>query len=72
MAYILFRGEYDKRRDPVQASTPDVLPAMPEGVPNDRLGFARWWDGLHPRPGTQWADDPAVWVVEFRVLPASG
>jgi hypothetical protein len=42
MAYILFRGEYDKRRDPVQASTPDVLPAMPEGVAPDRLGLARW------------------------------
>ncbi|HUG90314.1 MAG TPA: DUF1553 domain-containing protein, partial [Planctomycetaceae bacterium] len=42
MAYILFRGEYDKRRDPVQASTPDVLPALPEDFPLDRLGFARW------------------------------
>lgn len=31
-----------------------------------RQGFARWWDSLHPRPGTQWGDDPWVWVVRFR------
>ena len=29
MAYILYRGEYDKRRDPVKPDTPDVLPPMP-------------------------------------------
>ena len=28
-------------------------------------GFARWWDSLHPRPGTQWADNPLVWVLSF-------
>jgi hypothetical protein len=37
---------------------------------DDRLGFARWWDSLHARPGTQWADNPPVWVITFR-LPAS-
>ncbi|MFN0050691.1 MAG: DUF1553 domain-containing protein, partial [Planctomycetales bacterium] len=42
MAYILFRGEYDKRRDPVKPSTPAVLPAMPAELPRNRLGFARW------------------------------
>ena len=42
MAYILNRGEYDKRMDPVSADTPDVLPAFPEGLPKDRLGFAKW------------------------------
>jgi mono/diheme cytochrome c family protein len=42
MAYVLFRGEYDKRRDPVQADTPDVLPAMPPDLPRNRLGFAEW------------------------------
>lgn len=26
MAYILFRGEYDKRRDQVQPATPDTFP----------------------------------------------
>ena len=41
-AFVLFRGEYDQRRDPVQAGTPAVLPAMPEGMPRNRLGFAQW------------------------------
>ena len=30
-----------------------------------KAGFARWWDSLHPRPGTRWADDPWVWVLSF-------
>ncbi|MDW8207263.1 MAG: DUF1553 domain-containing protein [Chloroherpetonaceae bacterium] len=42
MAYILFRGEYDKRRDPVSPATPAVLPPMPKNLPNNRLGLARW------------------------------
>jgi hypothetical protein len=42
MAYILNRGEYDKRRDPVQADTPDALPALPSELPRNRLGFAQW------------------------------
>jgi len=42
MAYLLFRGEYDKRRDPVQADTPDALPPMPRELPRNRLGLAMW------------------------------
>ncbi|MEA2632299.1 MAG: hypothetical protein QOE66_2518 [Chloroflexota bacterium] len=42
MAYILLRGEYDKRRDPVQAVTPDALPPMPQDLRRDRLGLAQW------------------------------
>jgi hypothetical protein len=41
-AFVLFRGEYDQRRDQVQASTPAVLPEMPEDLPRNRLGFAQW------------------------------
>lgn len=41
-AFILFRGEYDKRRDPVKAITPSVLPPMPAHFPRNRLGFAQW------------------------------
>jgi hypothetical protein len=41
-AYILFRGEYDKRRDQVQPDTPDILPPMPSDLPKNRLGFAQW------------------------------
>ncbi|HVU88913.1 MAG TPA: DUF1553 domain-containing protein [Pirellulales bacterium] len=42
MAYILYRGDYDKRRDEVKADTPDILPAFPAELPKNRLGFARW------------------------------
>jgi len=42
MAYVLYRGEYDKRRDPVKADTPKSLPAMPTELPRNRLGFAQW------------------------------
>lgn len=42
MAYVLHRGEYDKRRDPVTPDTPAVLPTFPESLPRNRLGFARW------------------------------
>src|SRR5262245_38923607 len=41
-AYVLFRGDYDKRRDQVKAATPKVLPAMPAEFPKNRLGFAKW------------------------------
>jgi hypothetical protein len=42
MAYVLFRGEYDKRRDPVKPNTPKVLPPLPTDVPRNRLGLAQW------------------------------
>jgi mono/diheme cytochrome c family protein len=41
-AYVLFRGEYDQRRDQVSANTPAVLPPFPEDYPRNRLGFAKW------------------------------
>jgi mono/diheme cytochrome c family protein len=41
-AYILFRGDYDKRRDKVGAATPASLPPMPADLPKNRLGFAKW------------------------------
>jgi hypothetical protein len=42
MAYLLYRGDYDKRRDPVKADTPDCLPPMPSDLPRNRLGLAKW------------------------------
>jgi hypothetical protein len=42
MAHILFRGEYDKRRDAVKAATPASLPAMPGDLPKNRVGLAQW------------------------------
>ena len=41
-AYILDRGEYDKRKDEVKPDTPDILPAFPADAPRNRLGLAQW------------------------------
>lgn len=41
-AFVLLRGEYDKRGDRVEAGLPKVLPAMQSDLPNNRLGLARW------------------------------
>jgi hypothetical protein len=41
-AYVLDRGEYDKRKDEVLPDTPDFLPAFPEALPDNRLGLAQW------------------------------
>jgi len=42
MAYVLYRGEYDKRREKVGPATPKVLPPFPSDLPKNRLGFAQW------------------------------
>ncbi|MBX9582298.1 MAG: DUF1553 domain-containing protein [Gemmataceae bacterium] len=41
-AYVLFRGDYDKRRDKVTADTPKSLPPMGKDQPRNRLGLAKW------------------------------
>ena len=47
--YFLVRGRYDVRGDRVTAGTPEFLPAMPEGAPQNRLGLAKWLvDPKHP------------------------
>jgi cytochrome c553 len=42
MAFVLFRGEYDRRREAVTPATPAALPPMPASFPKNRLGLARW------------------------------
>jgi mono/diheme cytochrome c family protein len=42
MAFILDRGEYDKRRDPVKPGTPKMLPPLAPHLPRNRLGLAQW------------------------------
>ncbi len=42
MAFVLFRGEYDKRREEVKPDTPDALPPFRETLPKNRLGLAQW------------------------------
>jgi len=47
--YILNRGQYDQPGDLVTPGVPDFLPPLPEGVPANRLGLARWLvDPAHP------------------------
>lgn len=41
-AYLLFRGEYDQRRDKLAPETPKVFPPMPADLPRNRVGFAQW------------------------------
>jgi hypothetical protein len=41
-AHVLFRGQYDQRRDEVQPGTFACLPPMPPQVPKNRLGLAQW------------------------------
>ena len=41
-AYILTRGEYDKRAEEVGPATPAFLPPMPANAPRNRLGYAQW------------------------------
>jgi mono/diheme cytochrome c family protein len=42
VAFRLERGSYEARREPVEPGVPACLPPWPEGLPRDRLGFARW------------------------------
>lgn len=41
-AFVLIRGAYDKKGDKVERGVPSALPPLPEGVPNNRLGLAKW------------------------------
>ena len=48
-AFVLNRGDYDKRGEPVGPATPAVLPPFPSDQPRNRLGLARWLtDPDHP------------------------
>ncbi len=40
--YVLGRGHYENRGEPVSPATPNFLPQMPEGAPQNRLGLAQW------------------------------
>lgn len=40
--FVLIRGEYDKHGEKVTAGLPSFLPPMPKGMPENRLGLAKW------------------------------
>jgi hypothetical protein len=41
-AFVLKRGEYDKKGEKVGRAVPAALPPLAKGLPNDRLGLAKW------------------------------
>lgn len=48
-AYVLNRGEYDQKKEEVPRAVPGILPPLPDGVPANRLGLAKWLTGReHP------------------------
>ena len=56
-AFVLTRGEYDKPAGEVSRQLPSVLPPLPEGAPNNRLGLAQWLvSGEHPLTARVWVN----------------
>jgi hypothetical protein len=41
-AHVLIRGEFNNKGEKVGRAVPAVLPPLPKGAPNNRLGLARW------------------------------
>ncbi len=47
--FVLQRGQYDQRGEPVSANVPASLPPLPAAMPANRLALARWLvDPVHP------------------------
>src|SRR5205814_10102997 len=47
--FVLVRGQYDRPREKVSPGVPAILPMLPKGSENNRLGLARWLvDGSNP------------------------
>jgi hypothetical protein len=41
-AFVLVRGDFQKKSDKVERAVPAIFPAIPQGKPNNRLGLAHW------------------------------
>jgi len=49
--FILRRGQYDQPGEKVEPGLPSILPSLPDGAPNNRLGLAKWMvDPSNPLP----------------------
>jgi hypothetical protein len=56
-AFLLVRGQYDKKGDKVERGLPAALPPLPAGEPTNRLGFARWLVSPgHPLTARVWVN----------------
>ena len=63
-AFLLVRGQYDKRGDKVTAALPAALPPMPDGQPMNRLGLAKWMiDPSNPLTSRVWVN--RIWEKFF-------
>jgi len=63
-AYVLERGEYDKRREHVAPGTPTMLAMMPNDYPRNRLGLARWLT-MPEHPLTSRVAANRLWIQLF-------
>ena len=62
--FILERGQYDRHGEKVSAGVPAVLPPLPPGAPNNRLGLAQWL--VHPsHPLTARVEVNRIWQMFF-------
>ncbi len=41
-AYVLIRGDFQKRGEKVERDVPSIFPPLPREAPRNRLGLARW------------------------------
>jgi hypothetical protein len=41
-AFVLIRGDFQKRGDKVERDVPGIFPPLPKGAPRNRLGLANW------------------------------
>jgi hypothetical protein len=56
-AFVLVRGEYDKRGEKVEPGLPAFLPPLPAGTKPDRLALARWMVSRdHPLTARVWVN----------------
>ncbi len=63
-SYILNRGAYDKKGEEVEPGLPAVLPPLPAGAPNNRLGFAQWLT-QPDHPLTARVEVNRIWQLHF-------
>ena len=62
--FILDRGMYDAPQEKVQANTPEVFSKFPEGLPNNRLGLAKWLTSTE-NPLTARVQVNRIWMMLF-------
>jgi hypothetical protein len=65
-AFVLIRGEYDRRGERVEPGLPAFLPPLPAGAKADRLALARWLVSRdHPLTSRVWVN--RMWERLFGV-----